>query len=226
MKVGDDHELICRTYLKGRMQHIDKPLYFYRVHGENEWLKNKEEIQTVMWGNHDKYIYDMALKWSRERGLRCLDLYGPMGIPSSAETIYVNGPNCKTDLNQPWPYETGSVGVIHAQGTLQLLENPIHVMNEAWRVLAHGGFFLISVPSTEGVGADCDPTHKSRWNWRSFRYYTEAMMQRYIKHAGANCRFQRIKVENKMMYDGVLFVIAHIVAVKHGGERFYGELLI
>jgi len=93
-------------------------------------------------------------------------------------------------------------------------------------VLAHGGFFLIQVPSTEGVGADCDPTHVSRWNWRSFRYYTEATMQRYIQQAGANCRFQKIKVENQTLYDGVVCVVAHLVAIKADKPRFYGELLI
>ncbi len=91
-------------------------------------------------------------------------------------------------------------------------------------MLIIGGFFLIQVPSSEGVGADCDPTHVSRWNWRSFRYYTEKTMQRYIPDS--HCRFQKIKAANKMLYDNVLYVLAHLVAIKQNEPRFYGELLI
>lgn len=226
MKISDDHDLICRSYLNGTMVHVDKPLYFYRVHGENTWLKHQEEIQTTMWMVHDKYIYQMAMKWAKDRGLRCLDLCGGLDKPDGYESVDLNGGDITADLNQRWPFEDNSVGLIRAHDAIEHIRDPIHTMNEAYRVLAHGGFFLIQVPSSEGVGADCDPTHVSRWNWRSFRYYTESAIQRYITHAGAKCRFQKIKVENKMLYDGVLCVIAHLVAIKAGGKRFYGELLI
>jgi hypothetical protein len=31
MKVLDDQDLLCRTYLYGKMYFIDKPLYIYRI---------------------------------------------------------------------------------------------------------------------------------------------------------------------------------------------------
>lgn len=226
MAVSDDHDLVCRSYLGGKMLHIDKPLYFYRVHGGNTWLKNGQEIETAMWQVYDKYIYSMAMKWATERNLRCIDLCGGIACPKGYESVDKYDALISSDLDERWPFEDNSVGFIRAHDAIEHLKNPIHTMNEAWRVLAHGGFFLIQVPSSEGVGADCDPTHVSRWNWRSFRYYTEEKIQKHIKNAGANCRFQKLKVENRMLYDGVLYVIAHLIAIKEGGERFHGELLI
>lgn len=226
MPVSDDHDLICRTYLAGKMLHIDKPLYFYRIHGDNTWIKNSDLIQTEMWKVYEKYIYEMAMKWSTERKLRCVDLCGGMHSPEGYDSVDISGARYISDLDESWPFEDNSVGMIRAHDAIEHLHNPIHTMNEAWRVLAHGGFLLIQVPSSEGIGADCDPTHVSRWNWRSFRYYTEEKIQKYIKNAGANCRFQKLKVENKMLADGVLYVIAHLIALKDGGERFHGELLI
>jgi len=225
MRVCDDHDLIARTYLNGKMVHIDKPLYFYRIHGDNAWLHFNGEIQTSTMAIHDKYIEPMAMKWAKSRNLRCIDLGGAIDSPEGYESVDTHDASVIANLDEPWPFEDDSVGLIRANDAIEHLRNPITTMNEAWRVLAHGGFFLIQVPSSEGIGADSDPTHVSRWNRRSFRYYTEESMQRYIRHAGAKCRFQTIKLENKMFYDNVLYVIAHLIAVKDG-ERYHGELLI
>ena len=226
MKISDDHDLMCRTYIDGKMVHIDKPLYLYRVHGENTWLKHIPEIQTAMWACHDRYIEPMAKRWARTNGLRCIDLCGGINKPDGYESVDTHDADVTADLNKPWPFADNSVGVIRAHDAIEHLSSHIHVMNEAWRVLAHGGFFLIRVPSSEGVGADCDPTHVSRWNRRSFRYYTEASVRHYIEHAGCRCRFQKIKVENVTLYDDVAYVVAHLIAIKQDSPRFYGELLI
>lgn len=225
MKISDDHDLICRTYIHGKMVHIDKPLYLYRVHGNNTWLQNQDEIQTTMWAVHDRYIEQMAMRWATDKGLRKIDLCGGIDKPPGYESVDVHDADITANLDEKWPLADSSVGLIRANDAIEHMQNPIHVMNEAYRVLAHGGFFLIRVPSSEGVGAHCDPTHRSFWNWRSFRYYTEANMRRYIEHAGCKCRFQNIKVQNVTLYDGVPYVIAHLVAIKEG-PRFYGDLAI
>lgn len=226
MELCDDHDLICRTYLHGRMLHINKPLYFYRVHGGNTWLKHQDKIQTTMWGVHHRYIGPMALRWAQDNHLRAVDLCGALDCPRGFESVDRDKADIVADLDGVWPFADSSVGVIRAHDAIEHLKNPIHTMNEAYRVLAHGGFFLIQVPSSEGVGAHCDPTHVSFWNWRSFRYYTEDSMQRYIRSAGAKCRFQSIVVDNVTLYDGVKYVIAHLIAIKQDAPRFYGPLKI
>lgn len=226
MKIGDDHDLICRMYLYSKIKHIDKPLYIYRVHGANTWLQNMQEIQTTMWENHDKYILSMALKWCRDNNLVAIDLCGGIGKPEGLFSVDLHNGDVTADLNERWPFADNIVGLVRAHDAVEHLQNPVHTMNEAHRVLAHGGFFLISVPSTNGVGAWCDPTHVSFWNKRSFRYYTETGVRRYIEPA-CTARFQAMKVVDTMKWqEQIPYVDAHLIALKNDSVRFYGEKLI
>lgn len=225
MKISDDHDLMLRTFLIGKMKHIDKCLYIYFVHGENTWLKYQNEIQTTMWACHDKYIEPMMMKWSKENNLRMIDLCGGIDKPDGYESIDLYQGDITADLNENWPLKDNSVGLLRASDALEHLKDPIHTMNEAYRVLAHGGVFLIAVPSTDGRGAFCDPTHISYWNSRSFRYYTEASVRRYLEPK-CQCRFQVIKVTDGLMHDNLPYVFAHLIAIKDDSKRFYGDLKI
>ncbi len=224
LTISDDHDLMMRTYLDGKMVHIDEPLYIYRVHGENTWLEHAKMIQTTMWAQHNQYIEAIAKKWSKDHGLRALDICSGPKPPEGFEGVDLYHGNLRYDLNNDWPFEDNSVGVIRAFDAIEHLKDPIHTMNESWRVLAHGGFFIISVPSTKGEGAWCDPTHVSFWNARSFRYYTEPVMRAFIEPM-AKCQFQSLKVEDIDRF-GLPFVSAHLIALKDPkGTRFYGENL-
>jgi glycosyltransferase involved in cell wall biosynthesis len=224
MKISDDHDLVARSYLEGTVKHINKPLYIYRVHGENTWLQVTQEIQDTMWDNYDKYFFPMQEKWSRENKLRIIDLGGAIDSPEGYETYDRHNADIVGDLNEPWKLKDNSVGLLRAHDILEHLKNPIHAMNEAWRVLKHGGVIDILVPSTDGAGAWCDPTHVSFWNSRSFRYYTEAEMRRYIEPECV-CRFQVVKLSDIQMYEGIPYVQAHLLAVKDD-FRYHGALLI
>ena len=108
-------------------------------------------------------------------------------------SIDVNSADIIHDLNEPWPFSEGSVGVIRAHDALEHLKNPIHVMKEAYRVLKPMGWFLTLTPSTDGRGAFQDPTHISFWNSNSFWYYTRAETAQYI---GTPVRFQAARINN------------------------------
>ena len=43
--IADDHELVCRTYLATKFHHVKKPLYLYRITGENTWAQNVGDDQ-------------------------------------------------------------------------------------------------------------------------------------------------------------------------------------
>ncbi|RJQ43336.1 MAG: methyltransferase domain-containing protein [Nitrospiraceae bacterium] len=77
------------------------------------------------------------------------------------------------DLEDRWGWEDNSLHYIRAFDIVEHLKDPIHTMNEAWRVLKHGGIFEVWVPSTDGRGAFQDPTHVSYWNQNSFFYYSK-----------------------------------------------------
>jgi hypothetical protein len=93
---------------------------------------------------------------------------------------------------------------------------PIHVMNEAHRVLVPGGLIDIEVPTTEGRGAWQDPTHVTFWNRNSFLYYTEgdAHRTRFGKHYGVTARFKARAEDHVRFPDGVVKLKITLEAVK------------
>ncbi len=226
-KVCDDLDLMARLYMTsgGRFHHIDECLYRYLVHGQNTWLQNQDEITATMWRMHDRHIENLALAhWKRTH--RCIDLGGGIDSPAGWEACDRQNAPIVADLNEPWPFEDNSVGAFRAHDVLEHLRSSIHAMNEAWRCLVHGGLYLIEVPSTDGRGAFQDPTHVSFWNSNSFWYYTREQQQRYVRHAGAQCRFQVVRLVNYFPTEwhrthNILYVKAHLAAIKDG-PRLHG----
>ena len=53
LDICDDHELMIRTYLVTEMFLVNKPLYVYRITGDNTWLERNQSIQqeTVRLGH-------------------------------------------------------------------------------------------------------------------------------------------------------------------------------
>lgn len=90
----------------------------------------------------------------------------------NVDTYPFEGVDVVANLDQKWGWDDSSVHYIRAFDILEHLKNPVHTMNEAWRVLGHGGLLEVWVPSTDGRGAFQDPTHVSFWNQNSFLYYS------------------------------------------------------
>jgi len=194
MEVLDDQDLLARTYIHGKVQLINKCLYVYYRHPDNTCYGEKNKfIQTETLNLHDKYIYELAGKWADLNGLMKIDLCGGISKPKGYKSIDLLNGDITHDLNERWPLEDGSVGVIRAHDALEHLKDPVHVMKEAFRVLKPMGWFLTLTPSTDGRGAFQDPTHISFWNSNSFWYYTRAETARYIN---TPVRFQSVRVKN------------------------------
>ena len=96
------------------------------------------------------------------------------------------------DLRLAWPWKTASVSHLRAHDLIEHLPDKIHTMNEAWRVLRAGGTFDILVPTTDGAGAWCDPTHVSYWNRASIDYFLDGAFERdrFERHYGIRARFR------------------------------------
>lgn len=210
LAVADDHDLCCRFYIGSKVHHINECLYVYLVHGENNWLRNADAIQSAQWRNFDKYIFPLYWKWCADNGL--------------AEVVLQRG-----ELEALLRHDSDRVGLLQPHA-LTAFCDPILFMNEAWRVLAHGGLLAIMVPSTDGRAAFQDPTHKSFWNENSFFYWTRAEFQKYISDS-ARGRFQVLRLRTYFPSDwhrenNMAFVQAYLVAIKDYGTRLHGELLI
>lgn len=198
IKVGDDHDLICRFYLefgqKG-FHHIDDVLYHYRVHQENTSGPNgrNDEVQKQVDINYCNHAENMFKKWATDEGLACLDLGGRFNCPKGYTSVDLQDADIVMDLSKPWTLEENSVGVLRAYHILEHLPNSIHFFNEAYRVLAPGGLLLIEVPSSNGLGAFSDPTHISFFNQLSFEYYTNEYYAKFIRPQ-YNGKFQRSRI--------------------------------
>lgn len=244
MRILDDLDLMCRMYLATTFKHIDRPLYVYRIHGENTWLRNNREIQANTMRIYDEYIERMAIRGAGTKGLRCLDLGGRFGggLPKNGDSpserggravqspfsgryasVDLKDADVCCDLNGTWPFADSSVGVVRAFDVFEHLREPLHTMRELYRVLAPGGWAFVQVPSTDGRGAFQDPTHVSFWNENSFRYYTEARFARYID---TPVRFQAVRLfTGAKNADGVCWTSAHLVSLKDG-YRPCGKVMV
>jgi len=197
IKAGDDHDLCCRTYLtygQAGFKHIDQCLYLYRLHPFNSSKTYNADVQAQTDKNYCKYSRDMATKWAFDNGLRCLDLGGQFNKWDHYETVDLMNADIIMDLDEEhWNLPDNSVGVIKAYHIFEHLKDPINAMNEAFRVLAPGGFLFIEVPSADGRGAFQDPTHKSFWNQNSIWYYTDQNFARFIQPRYKG-KFQKARV--------------------------------
>lgn len=183
IKTGDDHDLCCRfyiTYGARGIRHVDQCLYLYRLHGQNSCVTNNQGVQEQTERNYLKYSRAMAVRWARDEKTMLLDLGGRFNAWPEFTTVDLHDSDVVADLNGPWPFADGSVGVIRAAHIFEHLKDPIHAMNEAFRVLAPGGWLFLEVPSTDGRGAFQDPTHVSFWNQNSIWYYTNRDFSRFV----------------------------------------------
>lgn len=122
------------------------------------------------------------------------------------------------NLNEPWPWEDSSIdGIVFHDGPEHLFD-PIHTMNELWRVLKPGSQVEIVVPTTDGRGWAQDPTHKAfpPFNRNSFFYYTAGDPHRedFGEAYGVKARFKVIKERELMLLNGVSKLTIILEAVK------------
>jgi O-antigen biosynthesis protein len=225
MEVGDDHELMCRMFLRGaRFERVPACLYYYRVHAANTVGTDNAKVRAATTDVYNRCIWALAEKWARDRKLLRIDLCGAIGCPPGYTPIdrveaAAGGPGIVCDLESAWKLDTSSVGLLRAADAVEHLRDPIHTMNEAYRVLAPGGFLMIDVPSTNGLGAFCDPTHRSFWNRLSFRYYSEAAYRRFVPEFRGCFQVSRVLERFPTGWhkdNNVPYVEAHLFCAKDG----------
>ena len=120
------------------------------------------------------------------------------------------------DLNDRWPWADGTVDYILALDIIEHLQDKIHTMNEAWRVMKNGGIFHIEVPTTDGLGAFQDPTHVSFWNRNSFFYFTDGDPHRvrFGEAYGITAKFKLLKYKHQRLDDNVIKLTISLECVK------------
>lgn len=216
IQLGDDHELVCRFYVeygcKG-FYHIDECLYLYRVH-DNTCNSRNEEVQFQVADNYIKYSEKMYMKWADDAYLMCLDLGARFNKQDGYFSVDLQDADIIMDLEQHWSVlPDSSVGVLRAYHVLEHLSDPIHFFNEAYRVLAPGGFLLIEVPSANGPLAFADPTHVKFYVPESFDYYTKKQKADYIRPQFKG-KFQMSRINEFEWALRHKIISAHMIALK------------
>ena len=221
LDVCDDHELVIRTYLTAKMHHINKPLYVYRITGNNTWLERNQAIQDTTRELFKQYAWDLACKDAKDRGLDIVELGGGINPRAGCNiNIDLEDGNITADLNNGIPLPDNSVGVINALHILEHLHDKHKIMAEIYRVLADDGWVFIQIPSTDGRGAFQDPTHVSYWNENCFWYYTRKDKAMFIRND--KIRFQEFKLDTfwwEPRSDNIAITDAWLVAIKSDKRR-------
>ena len=214
LKALDDQDLMCRTYIEGKMHKIEKVLYVYYYHSNNSFASQELNawIQDYTWVLHDKYIEQIMRKWCKENNLLVIDI----------NKRYTKQDCIKIDLDTVGVIKDNTVGLIIADDSLQLYKEPIKAMERMWRLLAHGGMILSNTPSTDGRGAFQDPTHVSFWNANSFWYYTKKLFAGFIN---TSAKFQLTYIKDWCPSDyhkqiKIEYVKAHLTAIKNDQLRY------
>jgi glycosyltransferase involved in cell wall biosynthesis len=224
LSICDDHELMIRTYLATKFYHIPKVLYIYRITGDNSFLERNESIQIKTKELHNQYAQQLAERDADLNGLLKIDMGGGLFPREGYKTIDQEDGDITCDLNEGIPLDDNSVGVLNASHVIEHLRDPIKTMREIHRVLAPGGWAFIEVPSTEGNGAWCDPTHVSFWNEDSFPYYTNRNKAQFIRNT--DIRFSCLRLETSWWEGTKIAVVnTHLVALKEG-PRYPGPVEI
>ena len=200
MEVGDDHDLVCKTYLAGCkfIQHHEC-LYLYRriVGGgkSNSYIKKIDLIAATQTNTFNRYLHLMCEEWSRREGLEMIDLGGAHNSPKNYRSLDIKNADIIHHVGEsPLPFKDNSIGILRAVDFFEHVPRDkfIGCMNDFYRVLAPGGWILSSTPSSDGRGAYQDPTHINFMNQNSFWYYTDRNYSKYVPEI--KCRFQGTRV--------------------------------
>jgi O-antigen biosynthesis protein len=230
LDICDDHELCIRTYLHTKMYLINKPLYIYRITGKNTWLERNHAIQLKTVELAKQYSRQLAERDADQFGLLKVDLGGGLNSVEGYTSIDLRkNADYVHDLNNGIPLPDNSAYIINASHILEHLYDKTKIMSEIHRVLVHGGWAFIEIPSTDGRGAFQDPTHVSYWNENSFLYYTDAYLANFIENT--TIKFQQHLLETHFPNEwlknmNVCVTTAWLFAIKKDSIRFPGPLKI
>lgn len=208
LAVGDDHDLIVRTYLAGaEFVRIPRPLYLHRLNPQTTSQKNLPEIQRQSWATRDKYLHALVKEWCLRSDLPMFDLGGAHNCPDGYNPIDANLPMTAPfrgdvfDVVASLP--DNKVGCFRASDFLEHVPigQVVPLFNLLYRKLVPGGFLLTHTPAVCddegrcGRGAYQDPDHKSFWSSNNFWYFTDREYAKY-ENGAVECRFQTVRVGN------------------------------
>jgi hypothetical protein len=206
--VGDDHELMIKTYLGGhKFAHTGGCNYLYRVHAANTVNVRNKKIQQHVAANRKQYTERLMREECSRKGWEIATWRWPL---------------------EP-QFHTTKLGMVIIPEPNKI--NPREItplFNRAWQYLEPGGYVVVGpFPTTDGRAAWMDPTDRSQLNGATFlRYCHKGLAD---AQAEIKCRFQNIQVYNEFPSDfheshNLAYCTVHLAALK--GQRQPGLQMI
>ena len=88
------------------------------------------------------------------------------------DVVQLSGVDVVHDLlKTPWPFEDSSFEEILGKHVLEHLPNPIHALEEIWRIVKPGAKINIRVPYWNSLDFVADPTHIHAFHQRTFEFF-------------------------------------------------------
>lgn len=113
------------------------------------------------------------------------------------DMVSLPGVDVVHDLNAfPYPFPDEEFDLVIARHSLQHLDRIVPVMEELHRILRVGGELKIYVPHYASDNFNTDPTHKTRFGYRSLNYFVDNIKFHYAFYS--NKRF--VMDERKMSF--------------------------
>jgi len=234
LKICDDQDLICRTFLNTKkIKHIAGPYYKQNLSNKSTQFEYNKEIAQKNWELYHKYFIQMCDNFFDKK----YDFGGWISKKEWYISVDVNGGDINCDLNSNFEEVLGknSAGIIRCHDLIEHIKDPIKFMNSLYDTLIDGWVADIMVPCSSGDGGFCDPTHVSFWNQRSFRYYTEEHMSKYVPEI--KCKFMISHIDTIDYWENIptihyeyfgssrskkerlSYVRVHLVAIKSMSDR-------
>lgn len=197
LSVGDDHDLICRTYLTGLpFHHTGGCGYLYRYHESNTVKLRNAAIQAQQKANRHKYLAPLIVEWCKRHGHQTIDVLTKMRAgewhPDHPKRFKEDG---QASLLGQRRDEINKYGYITASDCLHLIrpEHLVDFMNAAWRSLLPGGYLTVIVPSPNGRYAIQSPRHRTQFNINTFLHFSRREFAAMLP--GVECKFDLIQSE-------------------------------
>jgi glycosyltransferase involved in cell wall biosynthesis len=182
LQICDDQELMIRTYVHGKMHHVDRCLYLYRLHPENTIRSTQKEILETTWRIYSDWIERLVLRSCSLSNLLAVNL---SVTDERAGWIYSDIRDERVD------FPRSTVGAFWIDGALQRVRSRDAAMRMIHGFLVPGGWLLSQTPSASGKGAFANPLANTPWNDLTFRYYTDKAYANTIGNVGSDAvRFQ------------------------------------
>jgi len=237
MRICDDQDLVCRTYLTGTpFASIDDVLYYQPRHDGATSIQLWQDIANKNLEVRDRYLHRLIFEWCRREKLLMIDLGGDHNAPKGFKTLDRNNNSGVVDYvadvrDLDGVLENNSVGCFRACDFLEHIASTSvpGVMNALYDKLVDGGWLITETPSVRGpngevgCGAFQDPTHVSFWSENNWWYYTNRNLAKYVPEI--RCRFQDVRLFTGYPSDGhranfIPYVYADVMAMK--GKRHAG----